>query len=487
MKKSNIIIIASTLVLVGLILCLSACKKDEPVEEIVLPQPEENRPPDKPKVEILQLTGYTATLNCGNATDPDKDKLYYTLLLEDSIVIDHSETSIFHKFEGLRPNREYHGKILVSDSINPAVVVNFSFTTLKYFTRFSNVLTSTEGKTGSGLSIDFTDDGGYIVLGTISTNEQYVYVVKIDSAGYEQWSHFYDIHHSGYCGDIIRLSNNNYVFVIDEHIVMIDALGEIIWHHAYEGYTKLYEIIETEDQNLMAAGLISDQTSLVKYSFAGNEIWSKHYHNLGERYLNSFCQTHDDQYALFGTTRENDESDFWIMKVDQQGEVVWEKIFEDPDHAFAEQIILSDDQGFVLAGQTWGNYNLSSARILKTDEDGNLSWDQAFLWGTYGTYTKDIVQNPDGTYMISGYSENGSYTESSYQAKLYSTGDLYWKRDYNPSGCLDYVWRSRAMKLCPDGGIVATGIKAWVWSGCEDEPWGIWVFKTDENGYYNLP
>ncbi len=461
------------------------CKKEQ--EEIAdpppaVPEPEENLPPKIPLIDILHITYSSATINCTKAVDPENDQLYYSLYLEDSLIISHTDTNIFYKFENLAPQKEYKGKVTVTDSINPAVEVPFNFTTPKYVTRFSHIFTSVEGNLGGGLSIEFTDDGGYIILGTYSTGTHYLFCLKIDSLGFEQWSKFYDIHISDFNGKIISTSNNHYVFVIQQHLVMIDQNGEITWHVTGDEYDRYFWVLENKAHELIIAGTTSHTASLLKYSLDGEPIWTHQYHGVSERFVNSLCTSHDDNYMIFGTRRGDDDNDFWITKIDQSGEMIWEQVYEDPDYAFAEQIILCQDNGFALVGETWGNLDISSARVLKTDVDGNLLWDRAFLWDNFKTYAKSIVQNPDGTFLFAG--NNGYSPEESVLVKLDHSGNLLWKRHFKPEDCLDYLWLSSEMRLCPDNGVVVTGIKSWVWYGCTGEVKGLWVYKTDEDGYY---
>lgn len=471
----------SIILLICVLLALTNCSKESVV--INEPEPTVNQPPQSPDIEILKIRYNTVTISCSKAFDPDKDTLYYSLYLEDSLYISNSTIDLFYKFEHLEPETNYQGIVRVSDSINPAVDTEFSFTTSNYVTRFSHTLNSTLGNVGGGISIELTDDGGYIILGTISTLTHYLYVLKVDSLGYEQWSKFYDIKCSAFRGEIIKVSNGNYAFAIQEHIIMIDPSGKIVWHVTKEEYTDYISILENDNHELIIAGENSNMSSLSSYNLAGEEIWIKHYHGVDEVFVRSLCKTHDNNYTIFGATR-GVIHDFWIMKIDQNGEMLWEKVYEDPEYAFADQIILCKDNGFVLAGQTHGNTGTSTSRIIKTDMFGNLLWDKSFRWNGFGTDVRSIVQNKDETYIFCA--DNGDTPSETVLVKLDQSGNLVWKNHFKPELSMDYIWHPSEIKLCPDNGVIVTGIKTWVWNGYEDQERGLWIFKTDEDGYYSI-
>jgi hypothetical protein len=462
------------------LLTITNCKKGNIANE---PEPEPiiNHSPQSPDIELIKISYNTAIINCKKAIDLDGDKVYYSLLLEDSLLISNSKVELFYKFENLKQETTYHGIVRVSDSINPAVDTHFTFTTEKYITRFSHTLTSTLGETGAGMSIEITDDGGYIILGTISYLTNYWYVVKVDSLGYEQWSKFYDIKISDFAScEIIKVSNGNYVFAAQKHIVMIDQNGEILWHVIKEEFSGYNSIIENNNHELIVVGDNSKMISILCLNLSGEEIWTKQYQSINERNARSLCKTHDNNFMIFGVKR-GDKNDFWIMKIGQNGEVLWEKIFESPDYAFAGQIILCKDNGFVLVGQTNDNLGTPTSRIIKTDMSGNLMWDKSFIWHFYGTQARSIVQNQDESYIFSA--DNGYETVL---AKLDQSGNLLWKNHFKPDLLMDYIWRTSEMKLCADNGVIVTGVKTWVWNGSENQEKGIWVFKTDKDGFYSI-
>ena len=85
----------------------------------------------------------------------------------------------------------------------------------------------------------------------------------------------------------------------------------------------------------------------------------------------------DGYYYVSGTSWSTDinvygnygESDIWVVKLDQNGNIDWQKCFggsgRDEDGSFIE---LSNG-GFLLAGQTWSDDNMVSGNhsVLSSD------------------------------------------------------------------------------------------------------------------------
>lgn len=463
----------------SMILLLISCEKEDIGKEEV--QPPKNTAPlfSELDIMVLKVTANTATVSCKKAFDADGDNLYYSLYLGDTIVLHTVASDILYKFENLKPETAYHGKITVTDSINKAVEASFSFTTSVYRTLFSKVFSSPLGSIGGASSIEPTSDGGYIALGGILNDSRYVYVLKIDSLGYEQWSKAYDIDAYILDGQLIETSQHSYVFVSDSNIVKINSHGDIEWQ--YQGnHDSYYKSIMESDGELIISGTKAQKAHLIKFTLDGDKLMEKTYLNQYDRYASSICKSNDNNYVLLGVNREGTSDNFWLMKTNIDGEMLWEKTFEDDDFAFAKKLIVTKDGGFAIVGNSMGNLNKTSARVLKTNASGELEWDRAYKWDGFKTSASGIVQTDEGDFIFCG-SDGYSKTEA-ILVKVDATGNLIWKKAYKPEGSLDYTWGLGVVKLCNDGGFILEGNKSWTWNGSDGQEKGLWIMKTDENG-----
>jgi hypothetical protein len=110
--------------------------------------------------------------------------------------------------------------------------------------------------------------------------------------------------------------------------------------------------------------------------------------------------------------------DYWVAKTDTAGNLLWQKTFGGSNFENATALELLPDGGFILAGGTNSNdvdvsgNNSTNLRldywVIRLDIDGNLLW-QKCLGGTMDEYANAISPTPDGGFIIAGdgYSNDG--------------------------------------------------------------------------------
>ncbi len=113
--------------------------------------------------------------------------------------------------------------------------------------------------------------------------------------------------------------------------------------------------------------------------------------------------------------------DFWILKLDATGDIIWQKTYGGNDLERCGVIQQIADGGYIVAGYTYsfgaGEYDIW---ILKLDSEGNISWQKTY-GGSGNDYTRSIQQTTDGGYIVAG---------SSYILKLDVNGNISWQRTY---------------------------------------------------------
>lgn len=141
---------------------------------------------------------------------------------------------------------------------------------------------------------------------------------------------------------------------------------------------------------------------LVKVDLEGNEEWSRKYGSNKDDYGNALLVDRDGDYILLGTTtNEVDSTDILILKVNKQGEQVWERKIG--DRSFNERGTMikedMDGNGYILVGTTNkldnGKYtstipesDVSDALIVRIDLQGNVD-----LSRTQGSNGPDIIHD----------------------------------------------------------------------------------------------
>lgn len=155
----------------------------------------------------------------------------------------------------------------------------------------------------------------------------------------------------------------------DFWVVKLDALHNLVWSQNFGGINDdiAYSVQTTFDGGYIVAGTSKSYSKynsadcmVVKLDAAGNAEWLKTYGGSMDDEARSIIQTPDGGYAFTGWTYSSDScvsenkglADVWVVKLDSQGEIIWEKTFGGSDEDYGKCIKLTYDGGFVFCGYT---------------------------------------------------------------------------------------------------------------------------------------
>ena len=297
---------------------------------------------------------------------------------------------------------------------------------------------------GSGFdaaySIQQTRDGGYIIAGYTESNDGNVtgnhggsdyWIVKLDSNENIIWQktlggsdddRAYSIQQTKDGGYVVAgYSSSNDGDVKSENqaycwIVKLDQNGNIIWQNKIGDLIYGQSIKQTTDGGYIIVGdSPTNDFGIVKLDSNGNVSWQKSFGGKSRGAAYSVQQTTDGGYVVAGYTYSNDISftnnqgsaDYWIVKLDASGNMIWQKTFGGADSEHAYNIQQTADGGYIVAGETWsadGNdfHRIINYWIIKLDINGNIIW-QKTLGGSGYDEAYSIKQTRDGGYIIAGY------------------------------------------------------------------------------------
>ena len=163
--------------------------------------------------------------------------------------------------------------------------------------------------------------------------------------------------------------------------------------------------------NSMSSGVDASDIYLVKTDLDGNVVWNKTFGGKYEENANSLAAV-DDSYVIVGSTKSHNNSkdyDVYLVKTDLEGNLTWEKHYGKADDDQGNSIVPADD-GYVITGYTSsiGNF-YKDVYILKIDLNGNPVWNRS-----YGGADMDVgnsIVQADYGYVIAGYTcTYGIYT-----------------------------------------------------------------------------
>lgn len=160
-------------------------------------------------------------------------------------------------------------------------------------------------------------------------------------------------------------------------VAKLDDFGEILWSMAYggEGLEIGFDIEKIRGGFLVAGRTSSFQASLwgglwiLKLDDIGQIVWQKRFSGTG--YAITVRETPQGDYLLLGSCIDRNH-DFCFFKFDADGRVLWERVYggEWEETAFAGEICA--DGGFVAAGMAQSFVVQGEFWVLKTDGEGEI-------------------------------------------------------------------------------------------------------------------
>jgi len=272
-------------------------------------------------------------------------------------------------------------------------------------------------------------------------------------------------------------------------------------------------------------GLISS----ISFTAHSQEIlWEKSYGGKHSEYLFDAQPTADYGFILAGsslsnktgnkTDNNNGDLDYWVWKMDEKGELDWQKSFGGSGFDLLQSIKNTRDGGFILAGTSSSNADFQkkdSCRgvtdfwVIKLDAKGEEQW-QKTIGGSGQDELLCAFQTRDGGYMLGGSSSSSPaiietntskekkasdvkpdlYAKSEksrgnmdyWIVKLNKTGEVEWQKTYGG----EYADLLRSMEQTKDGGYILGGYSNSSQSGEKtDTNIGIgdyWIVKIDDVG-----
>lgn len=226
--------------------------------------------------------------------------------------------------------------------------------------------------------------------------------------------------------------------------------------------------------------------------------WQDVYGGEGSEISYAHTLTTDGGRIIAGSssTESNGESDFWIFKTDEDGEIIWEKKYGGSNNDIIYDIKQTADGGYIVAGSTYsnngdviGSHGTSDAWILKLDNEGEIEW-QKTLGGQSLDEARSILETNNGDFVIAATSrsDDGNLTNNSgyedfWVIRLSASGDIVWNKVYGGSNSE----RAYTIEERINGGFIVGGLSSSVdgdisaHHGDENEPDG-WIISIDENG-----
>ncbi len=200
-------------------------------------------------------------------------------------------------------------------------------------------------------------------------------------------------------------------------------------------------------------------------------LWTKSFGGNGEDWIgSSVTQTDDNGFIMAGWYDNGDAADVWLLKTDANGDTLWTKTFGGSEDDMGSDIVITPQGDYVIAAITH-SYGAGEDDwwLIKTDADGNMIWNK-----TYGGIEEDedvsIEKTSDGGFILTGqHTIDGD--GQVWLVKTDSNGNVVWDNYAFPNAEAGSV--GHCVRQTTDGGYIIVG---------ENDDLGIWLIKTDPSG-----
>ncbi|MBM7421441.1 MULTISPECIES: T9SS type A sorting domain-containing protein [Chryseobacterium] len=160
--------------------------------------------------------------------------------------------------------------------------------------------------------------------------------------------------------------------------------------------------------------------------YAQDVVWQKDIKSSTQDFLSQVTTTVDQQYLITGSSiqskkitsenKQNNGYDFHLVKLNQQGEEVWEKYFSGQNHDFLSATVATQEGGFLLAGTSHSGKGLdkkdaskggSDIWLIRINEFGDELW-QKTLGTSQDEEARSVIQTADFGFMVAGNIQNAA-------------------------------------------------------------------------------
>lgn len=309
--------------------------------------------------------------------------------------------------------------------------------------------------------------GGILIAGSLLERPDRVWVLRADHTGSPEWFKTYrGIHTISLRHEFLLPTPGGGAVMIGRAntpdgdccvlgVVKINPRGEIELTQGFELYRPSLEtgVVTSDGGFAVIASTDFDSVWLGKLDPQGDLEWDKEYTIGDPGQLSVFemgiDQTADDGYVIAGRTAwylDQDPGQVWVLRVDADGEILWQKNFGGFEQDGADSVIETSDGNIIVAGFTT-SFGPDAAPmkqyflVLILDPDGNLlqSWAYGSSDAGQASMAFLVEETDTGELLVSGEQIPGP---DNLVTMLNANGILQWGKVYKNDAISSAQFRS---------------------------------------------
>jgi hypothetical protein len=344
--------------------------------------------------------------------------------------------------------------------------------------------------------VNVTADGGYVVAGEIEFGNALIHgwVLRLDATGNVLWQKAIGADDRTITIKAVAPSVDGGIAVAgvtspapfgvggDLLVVKLDANGNIVWQHAYGGADDdiAYALAPTSDGGYIAAGFTTSYGAgdadgwVVRLDSDGQIVWQRSYGGAGYDRVDAIRQTPDGGFIAAGLTESSGAGDHpWLFRIDGNGNVVWSKTF---GRGGFSAIGITRDGGAVAAGRRRSFATFSTdPLVLRISAQGDVVWQRSLFAASSDNSALGVEAKPGGGAVAVGYTSPLDARKSElFVLSLGANGDVESQISFGGPG----YEGANAVQATGDGGYVVAGETSLSFATVAEA----WVLKADAAG-----
>ncbi|MBK7443825.1 MAG: putative metal-binding motif-containing protein [Bacteroidetes bacterium] len=268
---------------------------------------------------------------------------------------------------------------------------------------------------------------------------------------------------------------------VDIWLTKLDSAGNLVWQKNYGGSNieKSRAGIATIDGGYIIVGYTGSEDHDVSFNHGltdawvfkvdsiGNIVWERSYGGTKSEQGWAICGTDDGNFVFVGYSHSNNgdltshyvttaTSDFWIVKIDNTGNIIWQKSYGSTEDDYAYGVVELFNGDITVGGVTqWGDgdvigfhggIGVEDGWVIDLDSNGALKWSKAY-GGTDYDVIWDITKASDSTIHCVGQAKSFDgditdhkgtpddyYLDDCMYLRLDSSGNLLIEKCFGGSG-----------------------------------------------------
>lgn len=261
-------------------------------------------------------------------------------------------------------------------------------------TLWSRTFQMLDSESASDLSV--AHDGGFLMCGSTSNSNRYLYVIKTDDRGDKEWENLLSWADESWAEAGVATPSGKYAV----------AGGTLTLQPGRDDWDGLVAVFNPD----------------------GSLDWKQAYPQIPAYQFNSIRQTDDGGFLLAGNTTNGMGGEFHaaLARIDSAGGLLWWKEYGTETYAELYDVQITPDGGFAAAGFAFDSTGGGNAWLLRTDANGDSLWSRTFGGAEFDQFLA-MESMADGGWALTGSTDSeGAGLSDAWILRTDSLGDSLW-------------------------------------------------------------